>query len=239
MPAVAWVTVVIAALIIAAAALGLIRVILHLRAVDQTLDTRDRRRRRRRRARPRPCPPSVCRRSTPASSRSATSARRCERARDRCCGERLDHRLGDRLHHRHRRGAGRRRARRADPAAGALDRQARPSTINDSLQQSVHNTAALTELEHDDRPRRGHRRRAAPRPHQAGRLTMDRSMLDGTDVDPAQPVVGRRSSAASSSCSRSPRCSRSWCCWCAPSTSGSSSCATRCRRPQPTPPTPR
>jgi hypothetical protein len=37
MPAVAWVTLVITALIIAAAALGLIRVIFHLRAVRQTL----------------------------------------------------------------------------------------------------------------------------------------------------------------------------------------------------------
>jgi hypothetical protein len=38
MPAVAWVTVVIAALIIAAAALGLVRVIGHLVAVRRTLD---------------------------------------------------------------------------------------------------------------------------------------------------------------------------------------------------------
>ena len=38
MPAVAVVTLVIAALIIAAAALGLLRVILHLRAVTGTLD---------------------------------------------------------------------------------------------------------------------------------------------------------------------------------------------------------
>jgi hypothetical protein len=37
MPAVAWVTVVIAALIIAAAALGLVRVILHLVAIRKTL----------------------------------------------------------------------------------------------------------------------------------------------------------------------------------------------------------
>ncbi len=37
MPVVAWVTVVIAAVIIAAAALGLIRVIFHLRAVTRTL----------------------------------------------------------------------------------------------------------------------------------------------------------------------------------------------------------
>lgn len=37
MPAVAWVTVVISTLIIAAAALGLIRVILHLMAVRKTL----------------------------------------------------------------------------------------------------------------------------------------------------------------------------------------------------------
>ena len=39
MPAVAWVTLVITALIIAAAALGLLRVIFHLRAVRQTLGT--------------------------------------------------------------------------------------------------------------------------------------------------------------------------------------------------------
>jgi hypothetical protein len=39
MPAVAWVTLVITALIIAAAALGLLRVILHLRAIRQTLGT--------------------------------------------------------------------------------------------------------------------------------------------------------------------------------------------------------
>lgn len=38
MPLVAWVTVVLAVLIIAAAALGLIRVIGHLRAVARTLD---------------------------------------------------------------------------------------------------------------------------------------------------------------------------------------------------------
>jgi len=38
MPLVAWVTVVLATLIIAAAALGLIRVIGHLRAVTRTLD---------------------------------------------------------------------------------------------------------------------------------------------------------------------------------------------------------
>jgi hypothetical protein len=37
MPAVAWVTLVITALIVAAAALGLIRVIFHLRAVRATL----------------------------------------------------------------------------------------------------------------------------------------------------------------------------------------------------------
>jgi hypothetical protein len=39
MPAVAWVTLVITALIIAAAALGLVRVIGHLMAVRQTLGT--------------------------------------------------------------------------------------------------------------------------------------------------------------------------------------------------------
>jgi len=39
MPAVAWVTLAITALIIAAAALGLLRVIFHLRAVRQTLGT--------------------------------------------------------------------------------------------------------------------------------------------------------------------------------------------------------
>ncbi|MEM7322081.1 MAG: hypothetical protein AAF531_03250 [Actinomycetota bacterium] len=38
MPLVAWVTVIIAGLIIAAAALGLFRVVMHLRAVDQTLE---------------------------------------------------------------------------------------------------------------------------------------------------------------------------------------------------------
>jgi hypothetical protein len=38
MPVVAWVTVVIAVLIIAAAALGLVRVILHLMAVRKTLN---------------------------------------------------------------------------------------------------------------------------------------------------------------------------------------------------------
>ncbi len=38
MPLVAWVTVIIAALIIAAAAIGLLRVVLHLRAVDRTLE---------------------------------------------------------------------------------------------------------------------------------------------------------------------------------------------------------
>jgi hypothetical protein len=39
MPAVAWVTIVLATLIIAAAALGLIRVILHLVAIRKTLVT--------------------------------------------------------------------------------------------------------------------------------------------------------------------------------------------------------
>lgn len=38
MPLVAWVTIVIAALIIAAAAIGLLRVVMHLRAVDRTLE---------------------------------------------------------------------------------------------------------------------------------------------------------------------------------------------------------
>lgn len=38
MPAVAWFTVVVAAIIIAAAALGLVRVVLHLRAVARSLD---------------------------------------------------------------------------------------------------------------------------------------------------------------------------------------------------------
>jgi hypothetical protein len=38
MPVVAWVTIVIATVIIAAAALGLIRVIFHLRSVTATLD---------------------------------------------------------------------------------------------------------------------------------------------------------------------------------------------------------
>jgi hypothetical protein len=39
MPAAAWVTLVIATLIILAAALGLLRVIFHLRAIRQTLGT--------------------------------------------------------------------------------------------------------------------------------------------------------------------------------------------------------
>jgi len=39
MPAVAWVTLAITALIILAAAIGLLRVILHLKAVRQTLGT--------------------------------------------------------------------------------------------------------------------------------------------------------------------------------------------------------
>jgi hypothetical protein len=39
MPIVAWVTVVIAALIVAAAALGLVRVLLHLIAIRRTLGT--------------------------------------------------------------------------------------------------------------------------------------------------------------------------------------------------------
>jgi multisubunit Na+/H+ antiporter MnhG subunit len=39
MPAVAWVTLVITALIVLAAAVGLLRVILHLRAIRQTLGT--------------------------------------------------------------------------------------------------------------------------------------------------------------------------------------------------------
>lgn len=38
MPLVAWVTVIIAALIIIAAAIGLFRVVLHLRVVDRTLE---------------------------------------------------------------------------------------------------------------------------------------------------------------------------------------------------------
>ena len=55
MPAAAWVTLVIAALIIAAAALGLLRVIFHLRAVRQDAAPRHRRRAGRGRARPAPC----------------------------------------------------------------------------------------------------------------------------------------------------------------------------------------
>jgi len=39
MPAAAWVTLALTALIIAAAALGLLRVILHLKAIRQTLGT--------------------------------------------------------------------------------------------------------------------------------------------------------------------------------------------------------
>lgn len=39
MPAAAWVTLAITALIVAAAALGLLRVILHLKAIRQTLGT--------------------------------------------------------------------------------------------------------------------------------------------------------------------------------------------------------
>jgi hypothetical protein len=39
MPVVAWVTVAIAALIVAAAALGLVRVLFHLIAIRRTLDT--------------------------------------------------------------------------------------------------------------------------------------------------------------------------------------------------------
>jgi hypothetical protein len=39
MPAAAWVTLVITALIVAAAALGLLRVILHLKAIRQVLGT--------------------------------------------------------------------------------------------------------------------------------------------------------------------------------------------------------
>jgi hypothetical protein len=39
MPIVAWVTVVIAALIVAAAALGLVRILLHLIAIRRTLGT--------------------------------------------------------------------------------------------------------------------------------------------------------------------------------------------------------
>ncbi|MEM7091536.1 MAG: hypothetical protein AAF567_00930 [Actinomycetota bacterium] len=38
MPFVAWVTVIIAALIVIAAAIGLLRVVLHLRAVDSALE---------------------------------------------------------------------------------------------------------------------------------------------------------------------------------------------------------
>lgn len=41
MPAAAWATIVIAALIIAVAGIGLLRVILHLRHVSQTLATLD------------------------------------------------------------------------------------------------------------------------------------------------------------------------------------------------------
>ena len=92
--------------------------------------------------------------------------------------------------------------------------------INDSLQLAVHNTAALTELQHDHRPRRGHRGRAEPRPHPAGRLTWHDALVVHADLDPARTCGGAPSSAASSSCSRSPRCSPSWCCWSARSTSG-------------------
>ncbi len=62
MPAVAWVTVVVAALIIAAAALGLLRVIFHLRAIRATLVAGHRRRAGGRRADQHRCPdrlPSV------------------------------------------------------------------------------------------------------------------------------------------------------------------------------------
>ena len=40
-------------------------------------------------------------------------------------------------------------------------------------------------------------------------------MITRSDRPPRRTCGGARSSAASSSCSRSPRCSRSWSCWCA------------------------
>ena len=46
--------------------------------------------------------------------------------------------------------------------AGSIGKEAK--MINDSLTESVRNTAALEGAEHDDRARRGHRRRARPRP---------------------------------------------------------------------------
>ena len=179
MPAVAWVTLVIAALIIAAAALGLIRVILHLMAVRR--DPRRRHRRGRGRRRPdqhRPRGAAVGQRRT--SSRSVTSASRCEvdddsayslaMASDSTTGWVIGYTIAIvvvlvvvalvvpilMLAH-------------------SIGKQA--DAINDSLTESVRQHRRAEGAEHDDRPRRGHRRRARPRTDQAGRLTMDAVVL--------------------------------------------------------------
>ena len=191
MPAVAWVTIVIAALIIAAAALGLLRVIFHLIGrpharsarliggvqvvAEQTSTVPDR--------------PAVGQRQPQARPRLLRVDLRAEHARmssprraTRTTGWAIGYTIGIivvlvvvalvvpilLLAH-------------------SIGNQAQK--IDDALAESVHNTAALAQLhttiDHAD----GHHRRAAARPRQAGRLTMrHRWPLTSTA---ARPVVGR------------------------------------------------
>ena len=169
MPAVAWVTVVIAALIIAAAALGLVRVIFHLRAVRQTLGNAHRRGAGRRQ------PDQHRAEVLPSVNANLKPVRDfCERSEERpICAA----------------------AASTSTTSWAIGYTIaivvvlvvvalvvpilllaraigkRAEAINDSLQQAVAQHRRAQGAEHDDRARRGHRRRAPPRPHPAGRLT--------------------------------------------------------------------
>ena len=126
MPAAAWVTVIVAALIIAITAVGLLRVIFHLRAIARDARPGDRRRAGGRPAdQHRAGPADLGEREPEAGPRLLRDGVRARRwnPMTRASGRDVHHRLDDRLHDRHHRGPGRGRAGGADPAAGPVDRQ--------------------------------------------------------------------------------------------------------------------
>ena len=187
MPAVAWVTVIIAALIIAAAALGLLRVILHLApSTDAGRPARrgarggrqDHHRAHRRRlgqrqpqARPRllridlrsATPHAHRPRRPPATPPSAGTSVRHRRDRRRWSVVALVCRS----------------------CSWPIDRRPRPAPINDALTDAVHNTSASGRAQDHDR--------LAPRPSSPGSSAAGSGWeadLAGTDRDAGGPVVG-------------------------------------------------
>ena len=176
MPAAAWVTLVITALIIAAAALGLLRVIFHLRpsadrcgtviggvqvVAHQTRTV-----------------PEVLPSVTPTSSPSATSANRSEEVH-RMYAAAPSPNTGwvDRLHH-HGSSSSLVVVALVVPIlvlAASIGKEAK--MINDSLTAVGAQHRRAQGAEHHDRPRRGHRRRACAAAVPARRL----SMVTGSD----------------------------------------------------------